>query len=551
VTNPYRGSSGVGDTYTYDSLNRITRVTHADTSHSHADINYHQGTAQTCSAGTYGYGYSTVYTDEVGNQRQTFTDGLGRMIEVDEPNSSGTLNVNTCYKYDILGNLREVDQGSLTRMYTYDMLSRLTNATTPEAKGNTRHFDYTTSRGGLCAGDPNAVCRRTDERAVTTTYTYDNMNRLTGKSYPHDPSVTYYYNQASYNGLTIANKNGNRTGMSDAAGTTAWSYDSMGRVVTEKGTIASVTRTISYSYNKDGSLYSVTYPSGKTVTYDPNAVGRPTNAKDLVNGINYVTNATYSPQGTLASATFGSNITATYGYDSSRLWVNNIQAAKISPSTTFFSLQPAYNTNGTVSGVTNALNSDYTTSYTYDNLNRWITAKTTGIGIWGLAVPSGGYDRSGNLLQVNVTQGYAPGLNISVNAYNQITGWNYDSAGNVTSDGTYSYQWNDEGLLSNDGSINYTYDGLGRREVRYSGTNFWFNQAGQLLGATINGGTTLANEYIYFNGMRVAANVPTNTIYYYFGDQIGSLRTVTDSSGNVCYNGDYTPLGYRNNVSVR
>ena len=47
----------------------------------------------------------------------------------------------------------------------------------------------------------------------------------------------------------------------------------------------------------------------------------------------------------------------------------------------------------------------------------------------------------------------------------------------------------------------------------------------------------------------MAANVPTNTIYYYFGDQIGSLRTVTDASGNVCFNGDYTPLGYRNSYT--
>jgi RHS repeat-associated protein len=100
--------------------------------------------------------------------------------------------------------------------------------------------------------------------------------------------------------------------------------------------------------------------------------------------------------------------------------------------------------------------------------------------------------------------------------------------------------------MSSDGAY-YTYDGLGRREVRYSGTNIWFNQSGQVLGGTLNAGTTLANEYVYFNGMRVAVNVPTNTIYYYFGDQIGNLRTVTDASGNVCYNGDYTPLGWRDN----
>ncbi len=34
MTNPYRGTSGVGDTYTYDTLNRITKVAHADGSYS-------------------------------------------------------------------------------------------------------------------------------------------------------------------------------------------------------------------------------------------------------------------------------------------------------------------------------------------------------------------------------------------------------------------------------------------------------------------------------------------------------------------------------------
>ncbi len=86
-----------------------------------------------------------------------------------------------------LGNLTEVDQGSLTRTYTFDMLSRLTTWTTPEGKGEItmayRSFYYTTSGGSLCSGKPNEMCRRTDERGFTTTYTYDSMNRLTGKSY--------------------------------------------------------------------------------------------------------------------------------------------------------------------------------------------------------------------------------------------------------------------------------------------------------------------------------------------------------------------------------
>ena len=197
------------------------------------------------------------------------------------------------------------------------------------------------------------------------------MNQLTGKSYSNgDPSVSYSYNQTSYNGLTIANGKGQRTGMSDASGQTAWSYDKMGRVVTEERTIGSITKTLSYSYNLDGSLASVTYPSGRTVTYTPSAVGRATSAKDVANSINYVTSATYAPQADLATANYGSSITFSATYDTHRLWPTDLKGAT---SSTFFELKPSYNYNSTVSGVTNALTSGRTQSYTYDNLNRLIT----------------------------------------------------------------------------------------------------------------------------------------------------------------------------------
>ena len=131
---------------------------------------------------------------------------------------------------------------------------------------------------------------------------YDALNRLTGKSYSNgDPSVYYSYDQTSYNGLTIAYGKGRRTGMSDASGQTAWSYDAMGRVVAERRTIGSMTKTLSSSYNLDGSLASVTYPSGRTVAYTSSAVGRPPTAVDQANGINFAGGAAYAPHGALAS----------------------------------------------------------------------------------------------------------------------------------------------------------------------------------------------------------------------------------------------------------
>ncbi len=64
---------------------------------------------------------------------------------------------------------------------------------------------------------------------------------------------TFGNDQASYKGLTIVNGMGKQAGMSDGSGQTAWSYNAIGSVLTERRTILGVTNAISYNYNPDGS----------------------------------------------------------------------------------------------------------------------------------------------------------------------------------------------------------------------------------------------------------------------------------------------------------
>jgi RHS repeat-associated protein len=588
VGNPYRTTSTGGDTYAYDALNRVTQVTHADGSS--YQIAY--GTAsQSCPSSTYGYGYSTLYTDESGNKRQIFTDALGRVIEADEPtSSSNTPSVYTCYVYDVLGNLKEVDQGSETRKYTYDMLSRVMSATTPEAQNNTRYFYYTTSGNALCSGNPSAVCYRTDERGITTTYSYDALNRpgaspsASAISYSNgDPSIYYSYDQTSYNGLTILNGKGRRTGMSDGSGQTAWSYDTMGRIWTEERTIGSVTKTLGYTYNLDGSLASLTYPSGRTVSYAPSAVGRALTAIDTADNITYVgsANSTYAPQGALATAAYGANISFSASYNN-RLLPSNLEG--YTSSATLFQFQPAYNPNGTASSVTNGVNSARTQTFTYDYLNRITSASsaaTSGTYCWGQSVPTNGtgYDRYGNLLTVNNTgTGNGcwplPVLSVSVNTYNQITnsGFSYDASGNMTGDGANTYGWNAESQLTAAAGMTYEYDGAGRRVLKgdwqttavtvcqvQGGTVvcqkeqqrvfvptklYWYGAGSEILDESDPSGN-ITDEYVYFGGKRVAHSVVSSgSIYYYGEDFLGSSRVITTSSGTVCYDADFAPFGY-------
>jgi len=218
----------------------------------------------------------------------------------------------TTYTYDVLDNLTQVQQQGndpnsanwRTRTFTYDSLSRLTASSNPEP--GTTNLYYTTSSGALCSGDPGAVCRRTDARAITTTYAYDALNRLTGKTYSDStPAVAYGYDQTSYNGLTITNGIGRRTGMSDGAGAEAWSYDVMGRVLKDRRTTQGVTGTITYAYNLDGSMNALTYPSGRTITYTVGLAGRPLSAVDTANGLNYALSATYAPPGALGNVVQG------------------------------------------------------------------------------------------------------------------------------------------------------------------------------------------------------------------------------------------------------
>ena len=194
--------------------------------------------SQLCSASTYGLGYPVLTRNEVYWIRQVWYDALGRLIEVDEtdPANGGKADVPTCYSYDPLGNLTQVVQGSQTRGYGYDGLSRLIWSSTPES--GTTYYYHTTSGGGLCSGDASEVCRRTDARSITTTYTYDALNRLTQKSYSDTTPTAYYsYDQSSvtigsWSSGALTNTKGRMTEATTGSTQTGvvYSYDSTGRV---------------------------------------------------------------------------------------------------------------------------------------------------------------------------------------------------------------------------------------------------------------------------------------------------------------------------------
>ncbi len=409
---------------------------------------------------------------------------------------------------------------------------------------------------------------KTDARSITATHSYDALHRLSGKTYSNgDPAISYFYDQSSYNGLTIANGKGRRTGMADAAGTEAWSYDEMARVVADRRTTNGVTKQFSYEYNDDGSLWKLTYPSTRVIEHQPTAAGRTEWAKDIANGINYATEAKYSPAGALCSLKNGSSIVSTYTFNN-RLQPNRvhvttsgypatpcdapIQTANILDFTYGFNLGVA--NNGNVMSIANNRNPDRSQSFNYDELNRIKSAETqanTGQYCWGQCFGENcggtyisGYDIWANLKKITVMKCNPPMLDLSISTTNRITnpGFSYDAAGNLLSDGSFSYAYDAENRMRTGAGVNYTYDGDGKRVQKSNGKLYWYGMGtNPLAESDANGNIT--DEFIFFGGKRVARRKSSGEINYYFTDHLGSSRVVTSATGQILDDSDFYPFG--------
>jgi RHS repeat-associated protein len=199
--------------------------------------------------------------------------------------------------------------------------------------------------------------------------------------------------------------------------------------------------------------------------------------------------------------------------------------------------------NGNVMQITNNLYPDNSRTFTfgYDQLNRLKTAATSA----GTATYTD--DIWGNLSMISLP-GSLPwqnALSLGILTNNRISGDGYDSAGNMTSDGLYSYTYNAENQqTSTTAGGTYTYDGDGKRVMKTSegGRIFWYGLNSEPLLETDLAGDYLV-EYVFLNGQRLVRRDMYGGIYYYLADHLGSTRMIFNSSGAVCYDADFGPYG--------
>jgi len=481
----------------------------------------------------YSYNASGNVSSVTDNESHTTTygyDPLNRLKTVTQPGDATTI-----YTYDSQGNLASVtDALSNTTTYAYDDMGRVVSTTTP---GNGTVDFVTVDFAYDAAGN---LLQKTDANTITVTYDYDFLNRLTAIHFPDSAQdITYTYDAGTYG-------KGRRTGMTDPSGSTAFGYDSRGRLVGKTMAVSGFSYPLIRTYTPGSRLSSITYPTNRSITYSRHTNGKIQGVSTTYNSTTtiLVDNLAYKPFGKPTGMTTGSGGT-----------VNNV-SEECDCLTVINPGQPmertfSYDHSGNLTSITGTNTPWYNHNFTYDPLNRLMSAT----GPYGTI--SYTYDKVGNRLTRTAdgqtdTYTYFSGTNkLQAITGPNATSFAYDFNGNVTAMGAKTFVYNQNNRLirvEEGGNVleEYTYNGLGQRVIKMAGGNatiFHYDFDGKIVGESALD-ANLTTEYLYFGSNRVAkVDVSTGAIYYYLNNYLGTPEIMTDASNTVVWESNYKPFG--------
>jgi RHS repeat-associated protein len=487
ASNPYLPTSDTDaesntTTSTYDANGNLKTLTDQLTSQNQASLTYNtNGTVATS-------------TDADGN-KTTYGYTSGNLTSVTPPTGSG-LNA-TSLSYDSANRVTKISTiagGTGHEVdYTYDPFDRITQAVYKNAAGTiVATINYTYDADGN-------LTKRVDTHG-TTTYSYDGLNRLTGVTLPDSSTDTYGYDPAS-----------NLTTLQDAGGTTTYGYDPANQLTSVLDPGASTATSL--SYDADGNLTHVNYPSGASVVRTYNAMDQLTEVADnyiTSGGSPYANTYTYTYTGTLEhTMTDVANNVATYTYDA----LDRLTDAKVMNGATQVR-DNAYALDGNGNILKSPVNGT-ATSYAYNPGNQTC---------WSYAGSS---------------------ANPCTSAPSGAHTYSYDTDGEETSNGngtTFAYNPLDQ-LTSETVSgtaTNYSYYGPNQNELTADGATTLHNDILGVASTTASGNTTYYTRTT--GGEQIDERTPSGT-YNYLYDGNGNITGLTDSSGHLVRQYNYDPYG--------
>jgi YD repeat-containing protein len=469
-------NSARGTSYVYNALNQLAQLMHDSL----------PGGVGATAGQAYGYsGTDVTFVNErnleyLHKHRGWSDPDKLDLMEIVAPESSASITMDR----NAMGQLTRATQDGKTREYRYDGRYFLTSTVEPEV-GETIF-----GRDGV----GNMTSRKVGA-AVETTFEYDGRNRLKTITYPAGtPSVTRTY----YKDDRLATV---RNGVVSRD----FIYDANKNLKAEMVLMVEGNLGFNTLYNYDGNdaLWSMTYPSGKTLSFAPDMFGRPTKA------LPYVTTVEHHPTGQVSRMVYANGVETNVQFNN-RNWPGSLFINKAGGST-YFSMAYGYEGNGNVSSIIDATGDTYDRTMTYDNIDRLATI----IGPWGngsLTYDGRGNIRSQNLgANFNVTYNYDPANDrLASTTGTKANSFSYDAYGNVTGNGTLSFGYNDASQMKcvkcgTPDEVSYQYDGIGLRSRTKKGTaftHFVYDSGGKLLSERSSDG--VLKDYFYLGGKQVA-----------------------------------------------
>ena len=532
-------------------------------------------------------GYTTTLSYN-GSQLASVTDPAGRSLSFTYSGShiasvTGPGPRTESFTYDASGNLATAtDPASGKWSFTYDSSHRLLTMTDPRGGVTTNVYDgsgrvtsqtdpmsrqTTWSYSGNAGSPSGGTTTVTDPKGNVTSLSFQNLELLSKTdgagtslaattSYTYDPAtlgITSITDPDNHTSAATYDASGNQISFTDALNRkTTTTYNSLNEpLVTTDPSNVTTTR----SYDSHGNLLSVSRPLNGTqtwtVTYSYGDASHPGDITGITDANGHTTALTYDGQGDLASITDALGDKTTLAYD-----VLGELTSKISAR-------------GNVSGGNP---SQFTTSYTYDALDRLIQT-TDPLG----HISARTYDADSNLK--SSTDAKLNANTYTYNADNELTNitradgttlqYGYDGEGNQTSQTngagkTTAFAYDALGRLSTitdplNRVTTYAYDLASNRtsltDPSGNKTTYGYDAANELTSIGYSDGKTPNVSFTYTaNALRATMADGTGTTRYTY-DQLNRLVSQTNGAGQtVTYGydlaGNLTSLGYPNVKTV-
>uniref|UniRef100_UPI001404DA6F RHS repeat protein n=1 Tax=Variovorax sp. GV025 TaxID=3450240 RepID=UPI001404DA6F len=557
---------------TVNSINRVSTET--------------EGSNQTSAFGYDANGELTSYTNGLNQTTQYGLDGLRRVTTITNPaNASATLKYNALDAITQAKDFRGVITG-----YVRDAQGNAKSETSADLGWITTEYDTL----GLPSQITNSI-----GRAITITR--DLLGRPTSLLFVDGKATTLRYDLTD-------NSKGYLSEIVDRSGITEYIRDGVGRVTLKKQTLANGSvQQVSYTYNPNGTLASIGYPSGGGVlTHSYDTTGRLTALS--LNGTPLVTGIAWSPLGQPTAWTWAFSspaIAASRAYDTAgRLTSTEFSSYIYDAAGRITSLtQNLYQPGDTDPTHSTIANANETWTVGYNAVGRIVSFNATG------STAGFGYDANGNRSSstrsangvstdrtyvVGETGNRLTGFTQTINgASNTSVTYGYNAVGDLLSDGLRSYTYDAEGRLATtttgatdvSPTTRYAHNALGQRVFKTEPlyppmqgdesnpsfmqsliaffTKLWspttataeqlgyayvYDEQGTLIAEVGSGGTASAGQgqYIYLptaNGPMPIAAVVNGTTYAIHSDHLNTPRKLSNADGQAVWQWGYSAFG--------